>query len=707
MDIQLDQFKKTFFQECDELLASLEHQLLALKGGAADLEPLHAAFRAIHSIKGGAGIFGFGRLVDFAHTFESALRLIREGSVEITDVFVDAAIHAGDVVADLVTAARTGVELPADFEAESCARLAAVVGIETARSEPEVKIAEPSGQHATTNVSDSEIASRDQGGQPGDFRFSYRIAFCPHKKMLHRLNEPLLIMRHLKGLGTLTVAADISGLPALSELSPTDSYLTWTLTLETDAPLPKIKEAFEFVEGDCDLNVECTKDRGPRAPIENADQAKPKSVGAVNPQPAASITSAVAASRSQGVSSIRVDLDRIDRLVDMVGEIAVSQTMVYQHIDQSLTISNPRLFNELSQLLKLTQLLQDSVMAIRAQPIRSIFARMPRVVRDLVSQTGKNVRLETSGEDTEIDKTVIEQLSDPLTHMIRNAVDHGIEPSDERVANGKPAEGVIRLAASQRGSQIVIEVSDDGRGIDRDKVRRKAIEENLLPADAKLSDDEINNLIFLPGLSTADKVSNISGRGVGMDVVKRNIQKLGGRVSINSEPGRGSKMTLTLPLTLAVIDGMIVRCAGEIYVIPIANILECLAVSSRQLNVVPGSGEVINVRGAHVRVVRLSTVFDIANSAPSPQQLVILIEIGAVSPMGLVVDEIIGQQQVVMKSFRESFGDVAGVAGATIMGDGAVALILDAVAISELSATRASRRLRLPTHHANTRKHVA
>ncbi len=690
MDIQFEEFKKTFFQECDELLADLEHQLSVLKIDARDPEPLHAAFRAVHSIKGGAGMFGFTRLVAFAHDFENALRLMRSGKVAISEAVLDAAIQSSDVMSDLVQAARNDAPLDAAHEAEAGERLTAAVGTERASGDDDDD-ADPDDDVAVFAARAAPSAAT-AGAQP---RFVYAIAFRPSRQLLQRMNEPLLIFRHLQELGTLAIEADISGLPAFADLEPLDSYLAWSMTLETNAAITSVREAFEYVEGDCELAIDCRADRGAPAPaprvVTVTATPEPTEVGTHLPAAPAPATSTIGA-RGQGLSSIRVDLDRIDRLVNMVGEIAVSQTMVYQHIDRALTVSNPQLFTELSQLLKLTQLLQDSVMAIRAQPIRSIFARMPRVVRDLMAQTGKTVVLETFGEETEIDKTLVEQLVDPLTHMIRNAVDHGIEPAAERMARGKTPDGLICISAAQRGSQIVIEVSDDGRGIDRDKVRRKAIEQNLIHPDAVLSDDEITNLLFAPGFSTAENVSNISGRGVGMDVVKRNIQKMGGRVSLTSESGVGSKVVIALPLTLAVTDGMIIRVGRESYVLPIASIVECLAVSRQQVKVVPGTGEVLYVRGAPIKVVHLAQVFNIPSAASGPQLLVIVVEVDDGQTIALAVDEIVDQQQVVMKSVRENFDQVAGIAGATILGNGAVALFLDVVALAHMASVGGSRR---------------
>ena len=315
---------------------------------------------------------------------------------------------------------------------------------------------------------------------------------------------------------------------------------------------------------------------------------------------------------------------------------------------------------------------------------------MPRLVRDLSAQTGKKIRLEMSGEGTEIDKTVIEQLNDPLTHMIRNAVDHGIEDPEGRREAGKPAEGTIHLSAEQRGGRIVIQLSDDGRGVNRERVREKAIEKELIAADSNLSDEEIDSLIFLPGFSTAETISNISGRGVGMDVVRQNIEKLGGRVTIKSEPGRGSKLVLTLPLTLAVLDGMIVRVGAESFIIPLTNIVESLSPRSSDVYPLPGSGDVLKIRDDYVKLIHLQKIFNTASCGDSSGSLVILVEVEGAERIGFVVDEIVGQQQVVIKGLEENFDSVEGIAGATILGDGNVALILDASAIRDLDGRRES-----------------
>jgi two-component system, chemotaxis family, sensor kinase CheA len=673
----IDAFKGTFFQECDERLADLEAQLLALKTAGSDAETLHAAFRSVHSIKGGAGMFGFRRLVAFAHTFEALLDLMREGTLAATTTTIDAALRAADVMADLVHAARGGIELPAGHEAEAVRHLAVASGTSgLAQAEPGSLRAPAPGQ-------------RETGGAVA----RVRIEFRPHRNLLRRMCDPLSIVRQLSELGTLEVAADLSALPPFEELEPTDAYLAWVFVLETRASLASVAEVFEFVEGDCALTI---------SPVPAEARPVPTAVAVNEPlaaggwQAPASTLPTASGARARNLASIRVDIDRIDRLFDLVGEIAVARAVVAQQCDHhGLMVAHPRLFQGISELLQLTARLHDSVTAIRAQPVRSIFARMPRLVRDLATATGKDVRLEMSGEATEIDKTVIEELSDPLTHMIRNAVDHGIEPPAERLANDKPAQGTIRLSAEQRGNQIVIQVSDDGRGIARETMKRLAQQKGLIASDAAVSDEEIDNLVFLPGFSTAEKLSDISGRGVGMDVVRRNIQQLGGRIALRSEPGRGCKVVLTLPLTLAVLPGMIVRVGPACYVVPLASIIECVVAREGQVRSVPGSGEVLALRGEIVPLVRLRSVFH-GQAGASAKEPVLVVEGDGGQRLGLSVDEILGQQQVVIKSLRENVGAIAGIAGATILGDGSVALILDVDAMPRSSAPEHPERLPQP-----------
>ena len=650
MSDRFEQFKRMFLDECGEHIKTLEATLSALLRGMRSQDLVDDAFRAIHSIKGGAGMFGFDRIVPFAHIFESVLDHIRTGQIGPSEPLLRASLRATDILADVILAAASGTDLAIGYERQTIETLERLA--KTGNSKPlSGEVNQP-----------PEIAQKNL--------VAYIVTFRPHIGLLRSANEPLLIINQLETLGNLKTSVDASALPPLAEMNATDAYLCWTFELETAQGETAIRDAFQFVEGGCDLEIRSHK------PLqENTPHVTPAS------------PSLEALPIEQATSTIRVDTDRIDRLVNLAGEIAISQALVAQLIDQSLFDANPGLFQELSQLLTHTQNLQDSVLAIRAQPIRTIFDRMPRLVRELSEKTKKKIRLRLAGEDTEIDKTVIEQLSDPIMHMIRNSADHGIEGTADRIAAGKPEEGTITLSAEQRGSRILIEISDDGRGIDREKVRKKAIARNLISADSELSSDEIDSLLFMRGFSTADAVTSISGRGVGMDVVKRNIQKLGGRITLKSEPGRGSTVVLTLPLTLAVLEGMIVKSGPENYVLPISSIVECRSPWKKHASELPGFGEVLHVHGNYVALIHLNRAFGRLTEVDAEQSVAIIAEVEGGGHIALIVDEIVGQQQVVIKSITENVDAVAGIAGATILGNGRVALILDATEISLLGSS--------------------
>lgn len=621
-------FKTSFFQECDELLLEVEQNIAGLRRG--DAEALNALFRTVHTVKGGAGMFAFNRLVGFAHLLENVLDRLRDGSLEPNDSVVDGVLKSCDVLADLVQDAKRVVSLPDAHEAAMSEQLERLAG---------------------TLVEETTGAAQ----QPS-LQSSFVIRFVPEPGLFKRGCEPQLIFRELADLGTVKVVADVSRLPVFDDLDPFACHLGWTIGLKTSEPIERVRSVFEFVEGSSAVEVMPDRRKAER--------------------PTQRLAAAEGLTAVQAMSSIRVDLERIDKLVNQVGEIAIVQSMLDQHADDDLHVTHPQLDQAVRQLSQLIQGLQDSVMAIRAVPVGSVFARMTRLVRDLSAATGKQVMLNCSGEETEIDKTVIEQLGDPLLHMIRNAIDHGIERPDEREAAGKHATGRIDLTARQRGGQIVIEVIDDGRGLDHKKIRRKAIEKGLIAEAAILTEEEAINLVFQPGFSTAESISDISGRGVGMDVVKRNIQKLGGRVTIRSEAGQGSRVMIALPLTLAILSGMIVRSGSGFYVFPLSNIVECMHAKPGQIKRLPDLGEMFNFRESYVPLIRLGAVFNTASSAVGDEPLIIVVDDEDGNTIGVAVDEIAGQQQVVIKSLRDNLDDVYGISGATILGDGTVALIL-------------------------------
>jgi two-component system chemotaxis sensor kinase CheA len=648
--MSLDQFRATFFEESAELLDSAYAQLGALAEARADDETLHALFRAIHSIKGGAGAFGFSRLVALSHVMETLLDRLREGSLAATPARVTLLLQATDALADLLAADRGGRPAPDGIEDQLVAALAEAVEAEA----PAPTLPRPAPVDA--------LPAAD----------TWRIRFRPHPRLFAHANEPLLLVRELQRLGQLAIEADLSALPPLDRLEPEDACIGWTFTLHGATTRQRIEEVFEFVVDDCDLEV---------APLDRAEEPEaPVTPTTADAAPLAETSAAPARAEATPAAapSVRVDVAKVDRLVNLVGELVINQAMLVQLGAALPPDACPGLATGLETLSQHLRELQEGVMAIRTQPVKSVFSRMPRLVRELSSQLGKDVRLVVTGEATEVDKTVIEQLADPLTHLLRNALDHGIETPSERIAAGKPAQGTVHLSAEQRSGRILIEISDDGRGIDRARVLARARERGLVAPEATPSEAEIDELIFLPSFSTAATVSAVSGRGVGMDVVRRNIQALGGRISVDSRFGEGSRFVLSLPLTLAVMDGLVVSVGREAYILPIASIVESLRPRPQDIHAVVGRGQVLAIRGAYVPLLPLHHRFAVTGAEPDPARgIVVIVETDNAGRLGLLVDDLVGQQQVVVKSLEANYGAVPGIGGATILGNGRVALILD------------------------------
>lgn len=716
----LDELKLTFFDECGELLQDIETGLTEIQDGAGSDDAVHAVFRAVHSVKGGAGIFGFEALVEFAHVFETVLDAVRRGDMKATPAVITILFTANDVLTDLVGKARSGQAVPPGYDDESRAALEQLIGSGSANemsagSEESAAPAEFDGIDFTPVRADQWENSESE-----DSKRSYTIIFRPKPEMLKNANEPLYILRELRKLGDLDLVAETDTLPPLPEIEPDRPYIGWTGVLRTGASRREIDEVFEFVIGDCELEiVDMSGESAPQAAVEEAaadtsiidagivDAALPalshESITRVTALPngarehvtssgniednAQTAKEVNTAATKPVATTTRVDLEKIDRVVNLVGELVISQAMLGQVVQDLPEDVSGRLSQILEEVIHHTRELKDNVMSMRAQPVRSVFQRMPRLVRELSTKTAKKVRLEMIGEGTEVDRSIIERLSDPLTHIIRNSVDHGIEIPEERRANGKSEEGTIRLVAEHRGGRIVIEVSDDGAGINCDRVLKKARERGLVGPDITMSDDEISNLIFLPGFSTVEAVSDISGRGVGMDVVRRNIQDLGGRISLKSERGRGMTIQLALPLTLAVMDGMVIKVGRETYVMPMSAIVECLRPARSDVHKLVGTRGMLQLRGDLVPLVHLGDLLEVASMANDlADGVVIITEAGEGTRLGLVVDELCGHQQVVIKSIEESYGSVPGIAAATILGNGRVAFILDVEKLSDLAA---------------------
>ena len=736
---ELEAIKVTFFQECEELLADLEGGLLAMQDGTDDGDTVNAVFRAVHSIKGGAGAFGLEPLVRFAHVFETLLDALRSNEIPSTQDLIAVLLRASDVLADHVSSARglgmvddavsaaMAAELKAWTDPSYAAPPAPEPGVPVEAAAPVPFVMEPEESledddlgfdfQPMTITIDEQAATVFQA--IGD---AWTVSIRPKSDLYRKANETALLLRELARLGPIQATLDDSALPTLEFLDPEAAYVTWTVRLETEQDEAAIREVFEFVDGDCELEIvrgEAPVDQALAAllnPVETAPAPEPELtiappvveqpiiappvVEAVAPAPvsapapapppvAANAPAAAVAAKAQqievpgpGQSVIRVDPERIDRLIDLVGELVINQAMLAQRVGEYGIAPSSNLAMGLDELEQLTREIQDSVMAIRAQPVKSVFQRMPRLVREVANMTGKQARLVMDGENTEVDKTVIERLADPITHMLRNAIDHGLETPEERKAAGKNPEGVVRLAALHRSGRIVIEVQDDGRGINRERVLSIAVKKGLISPEIQLTDEEIDNLIFLPGFSTADKISDVSGRGVGMDVVKRSVQALGGRISIASRPGLGSTFTLSLPLTLAVLDGMVIDVAGETLVVPLAAIVESLRPKAEEVRPLGPVGAVLAVRDSFVPLIDVGLTLGYRDTSPSPTEgVVLLVEGEDGSRAALVADAIHGQRQVVIKSLEQNYQQVEGVAAATILGDGRVALILDVDAV--------------------------
>lgn len=720
----METIRQTFFQECADQLSEMESGLLAMSEGAADSETINAVFRAVHSIKGGAGAFKLEALVQFAHKFETALDHIRSGKLTPTPDVMKVLLRAADILSDLVDASREGTEiLPESWTASADELLALTSSPDGTQEEDDF---------ANIDFQPSVIDFGDIGSDfsvPEEPQHIFEIKFRPKPELYTNANETLLVIRELGRLGAMEICCDTSDVPLLDLVEPAGAYFNWSIKLTTQENADAVSSVFEFVDTDAELEI---KSSGANAFSDvdiaallvsvTADACTLGSIEAIGVQEIASnepgvekpSTTAEAVSNAatlsapapvaeaaklevkQGSAStaplatIRVEFDRVDRLINLVGELVINQAMLSQRVAESNVSGSSPIAVGLDELEQLTREIQEGVMGISAQPVKPLFQRMTRIVREVAEATGKEVKFKTDGDATEVDKTVIERLADPLTHMIRNAVDHGLETPAARIAAGKPAEGVVRLTAAHRSGRIVLEVSDDGAGINRPKVRESAIKKGLISADVPLSDSEIDNLLFLPGFSTANAVSNISGRGVGMDVVKRSIQALGGRISITSRPGKGSTFSLSLPLTLAVLDGMVVSVNGQTLVVPLTAIVETLKPKAADVHALGSDGRVMAIRNTFVPLIDVGVQLGFRkNPLESSKGVAILIETENGSRSALLVDTIQDQRQVVIKSLETNYGTVEGIAAATILGDGRVALILDIDAVVKTTATDA------------------
>ncbi|MCF3641746.1 chemotaxis protein CheA [Rhizobium sp. TRM95111] len=752
--MDMNEIKEIFFQECEEQLAELESGLLKLNDGDRDPETVNAVFRAVHSIKGGAGAFGLDDLVSFAHVFETTLDCVRSNKLEPNQDVLKVMLKSADVLADLTNAARDGGGVDEARSKALIRELEALANGEMPAASSEAPVARPAAPapKAAAPAPVAPPAVNDEGFQPIPFSFdefpeekpvepyvpNCEVQFKPKKDLYAKGNDATLLLRDLSRLGEMSIHCDMDDLPPLEQMNPEDAYFSWKISIKTDRGEDGVRSVFEFAEWDCDLDIRTIEDEveavaeddeRPMQPVpfdlsildepsedsasdddslasnggdvtaaveaaatasnvlqmaSGAGRAREaaKSEGRAPAAAPAASQAAASAAAAAAAPTIRVDLDRVDRLINLVGELVINQAMLSQSVIENDSNGVSSINMGLEELQQLTREIQDSVMAIRAQPVKPVFQRMSRIVREIADATGKSVRLVTEGENTEVDKTVIDKLAEPLTHMIRNAVDHGLEPPEKREALGKNPEGTVRLTAKHRSGRIVIELADDGAGINREKVRQKAIDNDLIAADANLSDEEIDNLIFHAGFSTADKISDISGRGVGMDVVKRSIQALGGRISISSKPGQGSVFTMSLPLTLAVLDGMVVTVAGQTLVVPLTAIVETLQPEAAAIHSFGATQRLISIRNSFCPLVDVGRILNFRSTQANPVDgVALLVESEGGGQRALMVDAIQGQRQVVIKSLEANYTHVPGIAAATILGDGRVALILDVDAV--------------------------
>ncbi len=671
MSIDLSEFHDIFFEECFEGLEVLESGLLNLDQNT-DVEEINAIFRAAHSIKGGGASFGFTDISDFTHVMETLLDEMRDGRRAITREVVDLLLKSVDCLRDMTNAAKNS-------EDSDQQRTAAI------KQQLEDMLAtDGDTKPVTHNDTTQTKVSEDTACSPVE----WLIHFRPDSEMLQTGNEPTRLFRELATLGEISVQADMSNLPAYDELNPECCYLGWELVLKGDINKEQIDELFDWVKDCSDLEITPlgNYNQPSTEAVTQADNTATAEAGTTNNDSKNAIQKAKVTDKPKGSGagkesgSIRVAIDKIDELINLVGELVISQSMLSQignHLEDT-DLSNTEILRDgLSQLERNTRELQESVLKIRMLPISFSFSRFPRLVRDLSSKVGKQVELKLSGEQTEVDKTVLEKIGDPLVHLVRNSLDHGLETPEIRKANNKPETGSLCLNAYHEGSEIVIEVSDDGAGLNKDRILNKAIEKGLVAENQELTDEQIYNLIFQPGFSTAEQVSDVSGRGVGMDVVRRNIRDLGGNVSITSQPDKGSTVTIRLPLTLAILDGQLTSVGEQTYILSLVSIIESLQVIPEHVSSITGQAEFYQLRDEYIPIIRLSEEFEVEQSSDDLSQGLLVVVEAEGQRYGLFVDDLMGQQQVVIKSLETNFKQLQGISGATILGDGTVALILD------------------------------
>lgn len=698
----LDEIRQLFFVECEEQLEELTDGLDALDtavtNGERDVETINTMFRAVHSIKGGAASFSLDAITRFAHVFESVLDEVRNGTLDLDRERLRAFYLASDYLSDLVAQGAAGEEPAADELEEQLAAVTAIAAgpvsappkLEDDDEPEEEEGPDCSSEFEPVVLSFDDDFSTDEPAAEGG---QVVVSFSPKPELYTNGHEPVQLFREISSLGEVEVAAEL-----VEEPNEQDPSISWTLTLPGDVSEADIHEILEFAEPFAEVSI-TTETSSPapeqeqEAPIDEPEDAtndtmtpepaKAPEPPQATPEPEAksapeSAKPEAAEKKSAAKATVRVDLNLVDDLINKVGELVITQSVMSQSIIKMDRSAESALGNTLEEFRGLTRQIQEGIMAIRAQSVKPLFQRMGRIVRETAQIAGKDVRFATEGEDTEIDRTVTERLVDPLTHILRNAVDHGLEHADKRKEVGKDAVGTVTLSAAHRSGRVLIEIRDDGGGVNREKVLASAISKGLVPENASLSPAEIDRLLFMPGFSTANEVTKLSGRGVGMDVVNNEIKRLGGRVSISSTTGEGTTISISLPLTLAVLDGMIVDVAGQTLVVPIAAIGETIRPEPEQLHMVGRTAQMVTVRDVVIPVTDLGQMFKYSDtSALERGGVLVLVEGDQGQQRALAVDRIHDQRQVVIKSLETNYGQVPFVAAATILGDGQIALIVD------------------------------
>lgn len=675
MSIDMEQFKVTFVEESREGLDIMESVLLEMRPGEADAEAIDDIFRAAHSIKGGAATFGLESIAKFTHVVETLLDEIRNGERDVTQEAIVLFLSSVDCIRELLSADQNNEDVDQEHIDQVKAGLDKMLG---------------SSSESSESQKDSETSAPASGS-------GWELYFKPMPDMLRTGNDVVRMFRELSALGEFKAVVKIDSLPPLANMDTEEAYLAWNITLSGETEKAHIEEVFEWVEDECELvikplgntNVTQESESQPKQSEATVQAAEPAIERRTKEGDRRQSTDRRKAASGEA-SSIRVGIEKVDELINMVGELVITQSMLGQLGDDFDMSRVERLKDGLNELERNTRELQESVMRIRMLPISFAFNRFPRMVHDLSAKLDKKIELTMAGEQTELDKTVMEKIGDPLVHLIRNSVDHGIESPEKRIAAGKSEIGIVSLNAYHQGGNIVIEITDDGAGLDREKIFSKAVERGLVKADEDLPEEKVFELLFEPGFSTAETISDVSGRGVGMDVVKRNIQSLGGSVEVRSELGKGSTFSIRLPLTLAILDGQLVRVGENTYIIPLISIVESLLVDQKYVNNVAGKAELYQLREDYLPIIRLYDTFGVEPDRRTLDDGLLVVVEGDGKKGGLLVDELLGQQQVVIKSLETNFRKVEGLSGATILGDGTVALIIDVSGIVRLASDRPS-----------------